>query len=162
MVFNHKKGVKMNKDIIYVAIVLDENSIQTCRTLFKHYSKMPIEEQWTVNQFTVSCDHITLAFGDDVTDNVVNCIGRQVTDIQPQSLLVDDYGCYGLFIPRKEFLIREIPFMGKYAHVTLGHPKVIVPREVGMIPERNHYCIRVQNLSLSGKIMSFCMDGKWH
>lgn len=150
----------MNKeDVVYVAIMLDESSISMCKALVEHYAKIP-NEKWTLSQFTIGCEHITLGFGDKVTNEMIKCVGMEVKDIHPKAMLIDDYGCYGLFISNKELSSRGIPFTGTHVHVTLCHPNIIAPVAVGTIPDRDHYCVKINPAySLTGKIMAFCKNG---
>jgi len=146
------------EDVIYIAILLDQQSREKCRKIGDDITKG--KKDYLAQQFVFECEHMTLAFGDSVTQELVQMVGTPVTALHPSDLLMDNYDCAGLFFKRKELTSREIPFMGKYLHITIMHPAFIPPKEVGCIPERNHACYKADpTYSMSGVIAAYTQKG---
>ena len=146
-----------NFDVIYVAIKLCEKSQAMLLEMANEF--LPKAVPGIMSSFKRSCEHITLAFGDNVSDSLLKLIGQTVVGLHPYMVIMDDVAG-GLFFQKKEFELREIPWIGSTEeskpHVTLWHHVAVAPVAVGTLPSRNHTTLVADpTATLEGKISAF-------
>ena len=142
------------EDVIYSAILLSKSS----QTMLINYLK----SIFFGPSYKVFCEHLTLAFGPDVTADHIRNIGVAVKSLVPDKILIGTNGQIGLFFNPHQLDIRGIPFVGKYPHITLATPEGIPPSETGMLPEREHFHFTVgHEMPVEGVISAFMTDGSW-
>ena len=153
-----------NIEVVYSAILLDEESQEKLRKMAEKL--LPERIPGIFSSFHVSCQHLTLAFGEKVSSDHIKLVGSPVTCLHPTRVLLDDLGC-GLFFELKEFAMRELPWIGSsdgsMPHVTIYYRQGVPPAVIGTLPTRNHsVLIADPTYSLNGKVAVYCEDGQWY
>jgi hypothetical protein len=144
-------------DIIYIAIKLDDESHQKVAKIAS--PTLP----FCKSEYKLYADHITLAFGDDAKKpQILHQIGLNVKALAPFRVLTSVIGA-GVFFEKKQLEMRGIPFYGQKVHCTVCLLDGVPPVRMGDITETNHYVmIADPTQHVSGQIMAFAKDGKWH
>lgn len=142
------------ENVVYSAILLSESS----RNLLENY----LHSIFVGNTHKVLCEHLTLAFGPDVTADHIRNVGVAVKALVPTEFLIGTNGAAGLFFDRHQLDIRGIPFAGKYPHLSLLCPATMPPKEIGFLPDQEHFHFPVDHrLAIDGVVSTFMKDGSW-
>ena len=143
------------EDVVYSAILLS----QECNIKLKDYTKSIFQ---FLGSSTLYCNHVTLAFEQDVTSEHIRNVGVAVKALVPTELLIGTNGAAGLFFDRHQLDIRGIPFAGKYPHLSLLCPAMMPPKEIGFLPDLEHFHFPVDHrLAIDGVVSAFMKDGSW-
>lgn len=156
--------MKMIKDlkVIYAGVFLDENSleklVELTHKLFDYKYIEGIFDNWIT-----SCTHLTMAFGENVTDEMINFRGTKIENLSPYRILYDGI-CCGMFFQREELEKHGIPWINPMEnaepHITMQYRDGVEPKITGTICGRNHSVIIADpDFKMSGRIGMYMENG---